>query len=219
MIAPPQRAVPADCLGIRGLPKMRYELDALAHRLCQRLAAAGGAGVTGSRLATELGLTSTRALRLLVAYSRVHHHYHQIVGLPGFGYLWGECAPAVYKTAIRCAERMARCFFFIAALHRRQGAAIAAVQLMFDFLEYNVPEGQRHHDDLAALVASEGVNVTQFLDSFMGSLAETDQGRRVLANVGRRHAAVLVPEAERTAMLKDLDALRDRLARWGRRAG
>src|ERR1035437_2575733 len=64
---------PADPMGMRGLPNLRSELNALLIQLCRRVIAAGPRGITGSRLATELCLHGTRPIRLLAAYGHVHH--------------------------------------------------------------------------------------------------------------------------------------------------
>ena len=206
-----------DPLGIRGLPEDRLSLDALLQNLCDRLVVCGAHRIRGKQLADELGLPSTRALRLLVAYGRVHHHYHQIVGLPGDGYCWGDADPEVYKRTIADNERRARCHFFIAALHRRQGTAMAAVQLIFDFMEHQIPASRRRNDDLSALVAAEGVSTTDFLDAFISSLAQSDEGRATLAQVAAKHADILVPKVDLEAALSQLDQVRALLTGAARR--
>ena len=96
---------------------------------------------------------------------------------------------------------MGRCFFYIASLHRRKGAVMSAVQLVLDFMEHNVTEGQERKEELAAMFAAEGATIAGFLDAFLGSLAKTDEGRQALAAAGAKHAQWLVTEEARQAML------------------
>jgi len=84
---------PADCLGKRGLPAVRAELDALVDDLCSRLRAAGAGGLRGRQLAAEMALTGTRALRLLCRYAIYAKGETSIIGLPGTGYKWSENCP------------------------------------------------------------------------------------------------------------------------------
>ena len=100
------RCIPADCLGLRGLPSVRAELDALVEQVCHRLRIAGEKGLRGRQLAEELNLTGTRALRLLVAYAQVGLGRTEIVGVPGAGYVWGPAAPAARATMARSAHKM-----------------------------------------------------------------------------------------------------------------
>jgi hypothetical protein len=204
-----------DPLGLGGLPEVRDGLDYLVDDLCRRLASFGRDGIGGRWLANTLHLRNTRSLRLLVAYARVHLHRHEIVGLPGQGYVWGECDRAVYKKSILDNMKRGRCHFFIASLLKREGSAMAAVQMVFDWMEHEVPTSDRHNDELAALVASEGVNVATFLDTMVRRLAETERGREVLAQVGQNHAAVLIPKEILTATIKKLDEVRDELLTAG----
>ena len=204
-----------DPLGLGGLPDGRDILDQMVDDLCYRLERAGKTGRRGQQMVMMLGLRNTRSLRLLVAYARVHLHRHEIVGIPGCGYVWGECDRAVYKRTITANMQRGRCHFFIAALHRRQGLAMAAVQMIFDFMEHEAPTSEGHNDELAALVASEGVNVATFLDTMVRRLAETDAGREVLAQVGQDHAQVLLPKKLLTAMAGKLSEMRDELLTAG----
>ena len=183
-----------DPLGLDGFPRHRAALDFMVRQLCRLLRA--GETWTGRLLAERVfHADDTRRVRHLVAYARVHHHIHQIVGLPGSGYVWAEADSQEGRkqlaAAVATATRMGRCFFYIAALHRRQGTAMAAVQMVLDFMGDHPAD--RQPDELAALVASEGASVEGFLDAFVGTLAKTDKGRAALAGVGARHAAVLLP--------------------------
>ena len=85
---------PADCLGKRGLPSVRADLDALVEDLCCRVRAAGEKGLRGRQLAAELCLSGgTRALRLLCRYAIYAKGETSIIGLPGTGYKWSENCP------------------------------------------------------------------------------------------------------------------------------
>ena len=183
--------------------------SAKAGELCERLQSLGDNPIGGGRLAEELGLTGTRELRRLVAYARTELHLHEIIGVPGIGYFWAPAAPRRARQAVQLARRMGRCWFFIAALLGRGGAAMEAVQMVFDFMQATPGTGDA--DDLAALVASEGGGVAEFLDRFVGRLAESDAGRQVLAEAGARHAQVLLTDAARREILADVDALRSKL--------
>ena len=209
----------ADPIGLRGLPATRAELDNLAGELCGRLRIAGSGGIRSRQLVEELGLTDTRALRLLVAYARVHHHRHEILGVPGNRYYWGPVVPKLVSHVIADCERRARCYFFIAALHRREGTAMAAVQLMFDWFDTNVPAGSRRADDLAALTAAEGVGVSDVLDAFLERLAASTDGQKILAEAGRKHAAVLLPAELLRRLAGKLEQARAELLAAARRAG
>jgi len=185
----------ADPLGLSGFPRSRPALDFMVRQLRELLTAGGtwNGGVLARRI---FGDGDTRKVRHLVAYARVHHHVHQIVGLPGSGYTWAEADTEEGRKqlarAVATATRMGRCFLYIASLHRQQGTAMAAVQMVLDFMGEHA--GDPKSDELAALVASEGASVEQFLDAFVGTLAKTDKGRATLAGVGARHAAVLIPK-------------------------
>jgi len=209
----------ADPLGQRGLPAARRELDLLADSLCRRLPAAGSDGIPGRILCRLLDVPDTRALRLLVAYARVHLHVHQIVGRPGSGYVWGDVdsTGGIYRRAVADNRRRGRCHFFIAALHSRQGPAMEAVQLVFDFMEHEVPADQRHNDDLSALLAATGTDIADFLDAFVTRLAATDKGQKILADAGQKHADILLPAETLTAVAADLEAARQKLLAAARR--
>jgi len=97
---------PADCLGVRGLPAVRAELDALVDELCDRLRIVGAKGLRGQQIVAEMNLTGTRALRLLVAYAQVRLGRTEIVGVPGSGYVWGPAAPESRRMMARHAHRM-----------------------------------------------------------------------------------------------------------------
>ena len=97
---------PADCLGKRGLPAVRADLDALVEDLCCRVRAAGEKGLRGRQLAAEMALTGTRALRLLVAYAQIARGRREIVGVPGSGYVWGPAAPEARRKMAGHAHRM-----------------------------------------------------------------------------------------------------------------
>ena len=198
---------PADPIGLLGLPTTRDGLNGLVLDLCARLHSAGGEAVRGSRLARDLVLSDTRALRLLAAYAHVHHRLRQIVGLPGDGYCWGDARPEVYGTAAQLARRMGRCWFFLAALWGRTSPAVQAAQLVLDFVgELPPSERPRRADELSVLMTSHGVTIEDVLSAIMAVLTETDRGRQALARVGERHAAVLLPRAR-------LDAIREHAER------
>lgn len=210
---------PADPIGLRGLPTFREDLDRLVTSLCARLEAAGSNGVRGKQLVEELRLRDARALRLLVAYTRVHQHNRNIVGVPGCRYYWAPAVPRLVAKMIRDARWRARCYFLIAAVLEGHGVASSMVQLMFDFMSVNVPAEKRRADDLAALMAAEGVTPEIFLDTFVGRLAETDEGKKALAGVGTKHAAVLLPAETLKRLAGKLDELKADLLAAGRRAG
>jgi len=199
-------------LGLRGLPLTREALDAMAADLCARVQSAGGRSVSGIRLAQELrlltphGRDDARAVRLLVAYCRVWLRRHEIVGVPGEGYFWAPNNPDKTRRIIRLAGRMGRCWFYISALLRREGAAMAMAQMVFDFAKSAQP-GSR--DELAALVAAEGVTPAGVMDAMIRRLASDPAGRQTLADLAARHADVLLPRA----VLQDAAA---RIAEIGR---
>ena len=189
-----RRREPADPVELRGLPRTRGELDRLLRSLCDRLIAALGDGLRGTELVVELELTGTRALRLLVAYGHVHHRLRQIVGVPGDGYVWGDCRPQIYAEMTGHARRMGRCWLFNATLYGRKPALVEAAQLVFDWVGGVPGEGREpRRDELAALMATEGVGVEQLLGTLVSRLSKTDEGRQVLGRIGERHASVLLP--------------------------
>jgi hypothetical protein len=158
-----------------------------------------------------LGLENTRQLREVVSYARTVDHRHEILSIPGIGYTWGPTAsPEKLKTAIRVAGRHGRCWLYIAALVKRQSATMATVQLVFDFMERRGPEHEEH-DELAALVASQGADLASFLDAFMAEASKTPEGREALASAGRKHRQLLIDEDELEEIVGQLDGLRARL--------
>ena len=208
----------ADPLGRDGFPDYREDLDHMVVVLCDLLAGEAPAWISGKRLSLLFWphdrTGATRSLRLLTAYARVHRHKHQIVGLPGQGYVWADehtqAGREILQRAVAMSTRMGRCFFYTAALHRRQGIAMAAVQLVFDFMEHQ--RADRPNDDLAALFASEGTSIQDFLDRFVAELARSEEGRQVLRETGRRHASVLVSADMRAAWLATLDHVSGQIA-------
>lgn len=184
-----RRRPAADPIGLRGLPETREGLDRLLTELCARLKGAGNAGLRGRQLAEELGLASdTRAVRELVAYARVHKHVHQIVGVPGDRYYWGDAVEGLYERMIRHAERCGRDWFYLAALFRRQGLGDALAQQVFDFLR---PDAG---DELAALVARDGADEGKVLEALIDRLASTPAGKARLGRLRRRFAGGLARE-------------------------
>ncbi len=200
----------ADPLGRAGLPACRLDLDALVDRMTGILQAVGVSGIGGGELAARLGIGPPRTLRLLVAYARVHHHVHQIVGIPGSGYFWGDCKPGLYHDAIADATKRGRCYFFIAALHKRKGTAIAAAQMVLDLFHQH-DHADRHNDELAAMVAAEGADVGDLFDAMITQLAETADGRQVLSNATAKHADLMIPAAAFEGVLAQLDTLKGSL--------
>jgi hypothetical protein len=211
------RRLEADPIGVRRLPDDRVALNALAENLCSRLDAARCEGIRGEQLVEELLLSGSRALRLLVAYVRVWGGVHQVVGLPGDRYYWGDHVPGLYERIERDCRRRARCYFYIASLHERKGSAMAAAQLVFDFCRQ--PSERGGGDDLTALIAAEGVKPEDVVSKFVEILAGTDEGRASLARLAEAHADVFLPESARSELLGHVDQLRLRIARLGRRAG
>jgi len=201
----------ADPLGYRKLPADRDRLNNMAEELCDRLATALGDGLTSRRLVVELGLESARALRLLVAYCRVWGGVHQIVGIPGDRYYWGDAKPGAYQQMISDCTRRGRCYLFIAALHRRQGVAMATAQMVFDwFAETKV--SRELNDDLAALTAAEGVKIGDVFSAFCEIMSRSDEGRTALADAGKRHASLFMPATLQQQLLANLDAVRASIA-------
>jgi len=183
----------ADPLGVAGLPDERDQLDALLADLCRRLIAALGGMVKGHRLALDLELEDTRALRLLCAYGHVHHRIRQIVGIAGVGYCWGDGprAPAdIYCVATGQARAMGRCHFYLSAIYSHRPAAVEVAQLCLDLVRQG-PDQRR--DELAAILAADGVGTEQLLDGMLGLVRGTPDGVGVLRRLGRRHSDVLMP--------------------------
>jgi hypothetical protein len=154
-----------DPLGQRHLPDERRHLDWLVSDLCRRLASAGQTGLRSQQLVAELGLRDARALRLLVAYARVHHRVHQIVGVPGNRYYWGDCRPELYRQVVEDCRRRGRCYLFLASLHQRQGVAETAAGMVFDWFAADHPV-----DDLAASLAITGKAADELLRAFRDHL-------------------------------------------------
>ena len=189
----------ADPIGMRGLPRDRAALDALLARLCDRLKSTRDAGLRGRQLVEELSLTDARALRLLVAYGRVHRGVDEIVGLHGDGYYWGPTAPVARDHAVRQADRMGRCWFFLRTLLARGGAAMAIAQAVFAFAQPG------NSDDLGALIAARGIQPADVLSSMISLLSASPEGRKRLAEIGREHADVLVPRDVLVSIAEDLE--------------
>ena len=127
--SPPARRLPADCLGMRGLPADRDALDALVTRLQRCLQSAGGRTVAGNDLVRLVGIRDRRSLRLLVAYARFRRGVFQVLGWPGGGYSWGGGDVGAYSAASRDAMRRARCYLALYALWSREGTATALAQI------------------------------------------------------------------------------------------
>lgn len=201
-----------DPLGLRGLPKTLGGLDSLVEMMRWRLEVIGEVGLSGRRLVGELHLQDTRALRLLVAYARVRKRIHQIVGVPGSGYVWGDCDSTgdVYRHAMRQCRRMGRCYFYLWSLFRRKGIVAGMVQLAFDFA--TPPQaGKPAEDELAALIASEGVSVGDVVEGLVAELAKTQAGQETLATIGRKHADVLLPAETLREIAQGLDGLKAKI--------
>jgi len=207
----------ADPLGLRGLPAERADLDAMWADMRDRVRSCGDQGIRSARLAAEIGLEpgrhAARPIRLLVAYGRVWLRDTDILGVPGDRYYWGPARLGLRPQVIRQARRMGRCYFFIATLLGKGSTATAAVQLVFDFMGHRPADSADPppSDDLAALVASQGVTVADFLESAVTTLAETDDGRQMLRGLTRRHADILMPRQALADLANDLAALRARL--------
>lgn len=203
---------PADCLGERGLPETRDALDALWRLLEDILRVASPHSIAGGTLVERLGIRDTRALRLLVAYGRIHHQQHRIVGVPGSGYVWAGELKALYRAAAADAQRRGRCYFYLVSLYKRQGIATAMAQLALDFVSERTADGVPHADDLAALAAAEGVGPADVLDALIGELAASPEGRQAIERVAARRADVLLTPEVRRGILNHLDAVRQAVA-------
>ena len=204
-----RKRVIADPIGLDGFPSTRRALNGMVTILCAELVRACGQTVRGRDLADLLfGTSDTRSVRKLVAYARVHKRLALIVGVPGSGYLWADpktdAGRDALTTAAAASTQMARCFLYIAALHRRTTAVVSTVQMVLDFMGHETPEGQTQDDELAAMLAAEGAGIGDFLDALLGHLAKTDSGRQHLAAAGAKHAQVLITEEARQAMLAQI---------------
>jgi len=210
---PPETAAPARTgalappLGLRGLPRTIEVLDAYEGALCSRLRSAGGHLVPGKRLFLELQLEDARALRLLVAFAHVHRRRWQIVGVPGSGYCWGPDNPEAVKTMIAHARRMGRCWLHSSALYRGGDVAATAAGWLFDWMaEPSAVSGTP--DELGAMVAAEGGGIGDVLEHLVTRLSASEDGRRTLQDLGRRHGDVLIPSAALDDVLAGLDGVR-----------
>jgi len=182
----------ADPIGMRRLPDDRAALNDLLLDLCCRLVAAQGVMMDGRRIVSDLQLSGTRALRLLVAYGHVHHRIRQIVGTPGEGYAWGDFDPTLLPRMAAHARRMGRCWFFNATLYGSKPPAVEAAQLLMEFVgDAGASHGRQ--DELSALMAVEGVGIEQVLSVVMEALSQTQPGQEALARLGKRHHQVLLP--------------------------
>ena len=108
------------------------------------------------------------------------------------GYFWAPCVSDDFRKHVAAINgRMGRCFFYLRSLIQRKGIAMAAVQTVFDWVER--PTDSKQNDDLAALVAAEGITMTDVFESMVTRLGETEEGKKVLQTVGTKHAELLVP--------------------------
>lgn len=207
---------PADPLGRAGLPQRRDRLNDRLLELCQRLWTAGGETISGVRLVEELDLHDTRALRLLVAYGHVHHRIRQIVGVPGAGYLWGDCRAGAYRQAGAMSKRMGLCFLFNAALYSKKPPAVMAAQMVLDLgrsdSDRRPGEKDKGNDELDAWLAAEKVTPGDVIDALVAEMQRTPDGLTALADIGRRHAEVLVSAEAIDDVLARLDDARAMLA-------
>lgn len=171
---------------------LKKPIPVLAREICGRIEAAGARGIGGKRLARDMGLKNDRQVRKVVSWARVHDHRHEIIGIPGSGYFWGPLLPpGKIRQIINYSRRMGRCWFYISSLLKREGTAMAAVQMALDFVEHRPGDGA---DDLAALVVSQGITVADIMDAFMTELSRTEAGRAALAAAGEKHADLLMPQ-------------------------
>jgi len=183
----------ADPLGIAGLPSTREGLDGLLADLCRRLIAAQGRTIKGRRLAEDLGVEDTRALRLVAAYGHVHHRIRQIVGIAGTGYCWGdgpEALEGVYAIASGQARGMGRAHFFLAAIYGKRQAHVELAQLCLNLVE---PDADQRRDELGAMMAAEGVGTEELLNGMLELLRGRADGRKILRRLGDRHRDILLP--------------------------
>jgi len=196
----------ADPIGLAGLPDTRKDLNALLMDLCRRLVTAGGPIVRGDRLVAAMSLDNSRALRLLVAYGRVHHHIRPIVGIYGQGYCWADLAdnPAeVYALARGQAIETAKCHLFLSTLFSRADDAMGLVQLVFPFAKIDAPGS----DDLAALLAAKGIDREQVLEAMIAHCrAAGDEGIAAIRRVAARHQDVMIPGDRLAAIRQNLQS-------------
>jgi len=217
--APPFRDEPhlraaADPLGFRRLPTDRAGLDDLLRELCRRLIVARGEFLGGGHLATSMGLRDTRALRLLVAYGRVHHRIREIVSIPGSGYCWGTFRPELYESGAAQFRRMGLCHLFVAGLLRRRAPAVEFAQLALDFVRESrqQPTAGTAPDELQVWMAAEDLSAGNILDAMIDAFGATEDGRAALRDAGARHRELLVPRDVRDRLLATLRELEDEIA-------
>jgi hypothetical protein len=201
-------------LGLRGLPNTLDDLDVYGRELVARIRSAGANGVGGEHLAREMGLAEgARSVRLLVSYLRLAHGVREIISMPGRGYALAEHAgPEAVRRALAYYRHQGRCYFAIASVVKGQGIAQGVTQLVLDFMRVPTDEGERH-DELAALLASEGATVADVVAGLVDHLRETEAGREALSRLGREHADVLLPSGEIEEMQRDLARMQQRLHR------
>jgi len=196
----------ADPMGLAGLPDTRHDLNAMLMDLCRRLVIGGGQILRGDRLVAAMGLENARALRLLVAYGRVHHHLRPIVGIYGQGYCWADLAdnPAeVYSLARGQAIETAKCHLFLSTLFSRADDAMGLVQLVFPFAKIDAPGS----DDLAALLAAKGIDREQVLEAMIAHCrAAGEEGIAAIRRVAARHQDVMIPGDRLAAIRQNLQS-------------
>jgi len=194
----------ADPLGVAGLPESREDLNALLLDLCHRLVVAGGRFFPGRQIVAEMRLENERALRLLVAYGRVHHHIRAIVGVYGQGYCWADLADepaAAYALARGQAMATARCHLYLSALFSREDTAMGIVQTVFPFATTEPA------DDLAALLTAKGIGHEQVLEAMIAHCRQAgEEGVQAIRRVAARNQDVLIPADRLADIRRHLDA-------------
>lgn len=207
-----QRSRQADPIGLIGLPDTRAELDAKLLELCNRLAAAAGQMVSAHRLVDEMHLSDDRTLRLLLAYGHVQHRIRSLVGIEGVGYCWGDLSPGAYERAAAVAQRKGLCSMYLASLYSRKPPAVQIAQMALGF-------NDGRNDELDAWLAGENITPSGLIEAIISTFAGTAEGRMALAEVGARHADLLMPETLHKELLNMLDEMRARLVELTRKAG
>jgi|GEM_PF-2642507 len=197
-----KRARPsADPVGLYNLPEDRDGINRLLIELCCRLAVAGGQVIKGSRLVADLGLENDRALRLLIAYGRVHHHVRPIVGVYGGGYCWADLADnptEFYELARAQARQTAKCHLFLCTLFARGDGAMGLIQTVFPFAKATAPGG----DDLAALLTAKGIDHEQVLEAMIAHCRQAGpDGLAAIRRVASRNQDVMI-SADRLARIR-----------------
>lgn len=204
------RRRPGDPIGRDSIGDTREQVNAKLLRLCEMLIAAGGRMIGGDQLTRDLHLATKRSVRRLAAYGRVHHQIRQIVGLEGGdGYFWGDANPDAVADAVAISRRKAACSLYNASLYGSRPAVMEVVQLVLDFGSPDKLAAK--NDELGLYLATENLRVGDILDALVSKLAETPSGRDALAQVGRRHAEVLVPADTIRDLVGQLDTMRARL--------